>query len=62
MTKLPWIFQIAGAPSASNFVDARDMHQSEDPLGAVVEMDANGLVVAGATKITDVRQETTDDN
>jgi hypothetical protein len=62
MSKIPWISHVAGSPNALNFLDARDTGESEDPLGATVEIDDNGLVVAGTTRITDVKQETTDDN
>jgi hypothetical protein len=62
MRKIPWISQIAGAPHASSLFDAREMDKSEDPLGAAVEIDADGLVLSRQTRVTEVRQETTDDN
>jgi len=62
MPKIPWISRVAGRPDALNFLDARDTGGSEDPLGATVEIDAKGLVVAPTTKFTEVKQETTDDN
>lgn len=39
----------------------RDPQTDTDPLPATVATDANGLTVATATRITEVRQETTDD-
>jgi hypothetical protein len=62
MPKLPWICRIAASPKALNFPHAGDVRESDDPLGAVVEIDAGGLAIARTTKVTDVRQETTDDN
>jgi hypothetical protein len=62
MTKLPWLPQVGEGAGARNFLDARDASGSEDPLGAVVETDASGFVVALATRMTEVKQETTDDN
>ena len=35
---------------------------TEDPFPAVVEIDSNGLAVGRGTRITDVKQETLDDN
>lgn len=62
MTKLPWLSHVSKGVGARNLPDVRDGGESEDPLGAVVGTDTNGLVVARATKLTEVRQETTDDN
>jgi hypothetical protein len=62
MPKIPWISHVAGSPNALNFLDARDTDESEDPLGATVEIDAKGFVAARTTRVTDVRQETTDEN
>jgi hypothetical protein len=39
----------------------RDTQTDIDPLPATVATDANGLTVAAATRVTEVRQETTDD-
>lgn len=39
----------------------RDSQTDTDPLPATVATDANGLTVAATTRITEVRQETTDD-
>lgn len=39
----------------------RDAPTDTDPLPAAVATDANGLTVATTTRITEVRQETTDD-
>ncbi|HSY92505.1 MAG TPA: hypothetical protein VK812_14105 [Candidatus Binatus sp.] len=61
-TNLPWISQIAERREAKNFADSRDTGESEDPLGAIVEANASGFIVTQATRLTEVRQETTDDN
>jgi hypothetical protein len=34
---------------------------SEDPLPATVKMDSTGLILTRATRLTEVQQETTDD-
>jgi hypothetical protein len=62
MLKIPWILHVNGNPEALNFLDTRSTSESEDPFGATVEIDAKGLIVVGTTRVTDVRQETTDDN
>jgi hypothetical protein len=62
VAKIPWICCISGKPDRSNALDARDFESLEDALGSVVDIQPGGLVVNETTKVTDVRQETTDDN
>ncbi len=59
--KSPLISRIAQIPLTASHFDARDFDCAEDPLGSVVELGSNGLVVIALTKWTDARQETTDD-
>jgi hypothetical protein len=57
----PLILRIAQiSPTASPF-DARDFESTEDPLGSVVELGTDGMVVIALTKWTNAAQETTDD-
>jgi hypothetical protein len=58
MTKTgPFIQRYATRPNTTD----RDEDTSEDPLPATVERTTNGLILRGATRITEVKHETTDD-
>lgn len=56
---IPFILRnsISSAPSPA----WHDEYASNDPLPAPVETDASGITFVRATRITEVRQETTDD-
>lgn len=58
MTAIPFINRYAAIPCNSA---GRDEVTSEDTLPAIVEVTAEGLVRESATRLTDVNQETTDD-
>jgi hypothetical protein len=54
----PFIFQkFAAAPRGGSHIDELT---SDEPLPATVEMDCNG-VPTGATRLTEIARETTDD-
>jgi hypothetical protein len=54
----PFIHRYAAIPCNST---GRDEITSEDPLPAIVEATVDGFVCDRATRLTEVKQETTDD-
>lgn len=62
MSELPFLLQNASFPIASEQAWGRDAVTADDPLPAVLEIDATGVAIVRRTRVTDVQSETLDDN
>lgn len=58
---LPYLLQNAEPHVVSGEALCEDVLTTQDPLPAVLEVDAAGLAIARATRMTEVLKETTDD-
>lgn len=61
MSKQPFLLR-AIVTGAVRDLESSEVTADEIELPAVVAVDADGVVRSGLTKITEVKQETTDDN
>ena len=62
MSNLPFVLRDAQSLAPTAEVSGRDFLASEDPLPAVLEINADGFAIARKTRFTEVHSETTDDN
>lgn len=61
MTFLPFIISVSGQPIGSPASSFSEL-TVEDPLPSVLMLSTDGYVLSHGTRVTEVNQETTDDN
>jgi hypothetical protein len=60
-TAVPFVCRFAQLSSSTEQVFFKDVPANDDPLPAVLNIDAAGYVVSNQTRYTYVERETTDD-
>lgn len=61
MSPMPFVLRAMQVSRGADEVGARDVPTSEEPLPAVMEISAQGHLLARDTRLTKVAPETTDD-